>query len=136
MSIFAGLGTVDSILRGANTLLAQMKSPRREASNGTSDFDQVLQGALAKGPGMSGEGPARLDAIARQADSLIVRSEQFVQLRDADGDGLLSEDESGLAEDVFERLDVNGDRRLSSAEVRRPSMELLDARRAVWTRDL
>ena len=121
MSILGGIGGVGALLRGATSLVREMKRPRM----GNEDFSMVLRNQMQQ----AYAAPGATTGIDRLSDQVTRLSGQFVQVRDVDGNGTLSEAESGLRAELFEELDVNRDGELSSLEMRAPFVEMLEAQR-------
>ncbi|HNR30956.1 MAG TPA: hypothetical protein PKI11_08695 [Candidatus Hydrogenedentes bacterium] len=116
MSLIESLGAAGAVLRGAQGVIRELRRPR----GADAAFAAVLREQLQ-----------RNDPAATQRMTLEIneQSARFVALRDADGDGLLTLDESGLTREEFLRLDTDGDGRLSAAEVARPALDALQPAR-------
>jgi hypothetical protein len=111
MNLLAGVGAVDAVFRGVSGLVREFKRPRAEPEPA---FASALKQELARSKS------ARATTAADRVDNAIRR---FVERRDADGSGALSAEESGLGQEVFARLDVNGDGKLTPDEIRLRYME-------------
>lgn len=117
MAAQAAKGLIDSF-RGIAQGARQPK-PRE-------DFASLLQAKLAEARGMDGA-----DRRAAAAERLTDRA---FRLGDANGDGFLDRNESGLDAGLFARLDTDGDGRLSRDEVRAQARAIVDAAHARATR--
>ena len=115
MNILHGIGAANALLRNATGLVRAIKAPRVDKEA----FAAMLQKELGQ--------TASPDAIRAK---LTEASEQHVRLRDADADGLLTRNESGLNKNTFARLDADGDGFLSAAELRAPYLERLESTEA------
>ena len=113
MTILQGIGAANALLRGASNLVREFKQPNVDKAA----FAGMLREKLA---GTSS--PETIEA------RLIERTENFLRVRDANADGLLSRDESGLNKTLFTRLDADGDGLLSAEELRQPYLEALHKR--------
>jgi hypothetical protein len=113
MSILESIGAVNAIFKGATGLVRELRRPNPEAEL----FASVLREQMAE---------AR--APERQQAQILKASEAFVRLRDANADGVLNRDESGLSSSEFGKLDLDGDGVLSTEELRRSHLESLSAK--------
>ena len=117
MDILTGLNAVNAVLRGTQGLVRELKKPT--ASDVA--FAQILQQQLNAAGGSAGSGSGEsMRAIERGV-------QQFITQRDTNGDGLLTKDESGLNSDFFQKLDQNGDGKLSLAEIRTEALARMSA---------
>lgn len=112
MNVLEGAGALGTIFRGAAGLVRELKRPKLDDQQ----FATLLQAQL-KNQESSRQGDA--------AGKILAASNRFVTQRDANGDGLLSLEESGLDKESFARLDANNDGRLTSEELARPRLDAL-----------
>ncbi|MBX3177835.1 MAG: hypothetical protein KF886_10775 [Candidatus Hydrogenedentes bacterium] len=101
MEILGGIGAANALVRSAASLVRAVKQPRVTDEAFSDVFRKQMDAAMSP--------EARRAKAAEQSD-------RFIGLRDADGDGMLRLDESGLDRAAFERLDLNGDGLLSREE--------------------
>lgn len=101
MDLFSGVGAASALVKNATSLVQALKQPKVT--------DEAFS-AILKAQMEAASSPEARDAKAAEA------SERFIRLRDADGDGLLRFEESGLERAVFDKIDRNGDGRLSKEE--------------------
>ncbi len=121
MSFLGGISGVNALLRSATGFVRELKRPR--LSN--EDFANILRSQVRQ----TNTRPGAAAGVDRLGDQAARLGGQFVQVRDVDGNGTLSEAESGLRGQLFAQLDANRDGELSALEMRAPFMEMLDARR-------
>lgn len=113
MSILQGAGAVGALLGGAAGLVRELRRPQLKNEQFAALLSQEL--SAKQGGGQSDDAAAQIQR----------ESARFVSLRDSDGDGVLSLEESGLDRETFARLDADGDGRLTADEVAKPRMEAL-----------
>ncbi|MFP4502053.1 MAG: hypothetical protein ACLFTT_13710 [Candidatus Hydrogenedentota bacterium] len=112
MNVLEGAGAVGALFRGAAGLVREIKRPKLDDQQ----FATLLQAQLKN------------QESAPQGDSageILAVSNRFVTQRDANGDGLLSLEESGLDKETFARLDADNDGRLTPEEVAQPRLDAL-----------
>lgn len=105
------IGAIGGVVRGTTELLRELKKPKLSGDQ----FAEMLKLQMAQ-KNSPEAAAAQKQQQMKQVDALSTR---FIELRDADGDGLLSKDESGMAADEFEKLDINDDDQISKLEVAR-----------------
>ena len=110
MSLLGSASGIAGLLNSATGLVSALKQPR--VSN--QDFAAMLQSRIADAKQAQTPEAQR----ARLEQSVTELTAKYVGLRDADGDGLLKLDESGLDPRLFAAADADGDSRLSAAEIK------------------
>jgi len=106
MNILQGAGAAGALLNGATNLVRALKQPKLSDET----FAEMLRQASAEtDPEILKK---RAEATAGQ------RTSEVMTLRDVNGDGFLSRDESGLKADEFTAADLDGDGMLSTDEVK------------------
>lgn len=108
MTPLSSLASTNALFRGTANLVRAFKQPRLKSE----DFASVLKAQLNKKPATSAE-----IQQARQQTALL-QSAQLMKSRDADTDSLLTKDEAGLAPELFKKLDLDADGRLSQDELK------------------
>lgn len=101
MELLSGVGAAGALVRNATSFVLALKQPRVTDEA----FSEILKSQVD-----AASSPEALRAKAAGA------SEQFMRLRDVDGDGVLRFEESGLERAVFDRIDRNGDGKVSKDE--------------------
>ena len=101
MELLSGVGAASALVKNAAALVRTMKQPKVTDEA----FSDILKSQLK----------AASSPEARHGRAAAT-SERFIRLHDVDGDGMLRLDESGMERAAFERLDLNGDGRLSRGE--------------------
>lgn len=101
MDLLGGIGAANALMKNATSFVQALKQPRVTDEA----FSEILRSQM--------EAASSPEAQRAKAAKI---SERFVQLRDADGDGALRFDESGLERAAFDRLDLNRDGRLTREE--------------------
>jgi len=115
MAMLAELGGVSSLIHGVNGLVKSLRQPTLKSE----DFAQVLRQRMQQE-----SDPAVLRMRGEKLNNAVLRSgSRFLDLRDADGDQMLSLDESGLDKRVFKALDANNDGKLSLDEISKPGLD-------------
>ncbi|MBP8128046.1 MAG: hypothetical protein KA184_00585 [Candidatus Hydrogenedentes bacterium] len=112
MNILQSLNGAAAVLRGATGLVRELRRPKAADAA----FAALLQAQLQRND------PA---AAQRSAEAITKQSERFISLRDADRDGRLTLEESGLTQEAFAKLDIDGDGALTAAEVAKPALNAL-----------
>lgn len=102
MNVLSGLGAVNGLLKSTASFVQALKQPRLSDEA----FSDIFKAQLATA--------ASPEAAAAKA---LEASQQFVGLRDLNGDRTLRLDESGLTKSQFAALDRDGDGQLSVAEI-------------------
>lgn len=116
MSLLQGIGAANALIRGAAGFVRELKAPSQQDQ----EFGALLKGLLSRTP----EAQAQREAAKEAA--LTQMAAEVMQLRDVNGDGLLSRSESGLKGDAFTRADLDGDGMLSAKEVRQAMLQATD----------
>ena len=110
MSLLGSASGIAGLMNSAASLVTALKQPRVSEQ----DFASLLQSRIAEAKQAQTPEAQR----ARLEQSLTELSAKYVGLRDADGDGALKLDESGLDARVFAAADADSDGRLSAAEIK------------------
>jgi hypothetical protein len=113
MSILGEIGAAGTVLKGASSLLQQLKPQQKSSENFESLFRAHLEMHHASPEKQLADAGGKFDLI----------SETVIRRHDSNGDGLLSMEESGFGAEVFNRYDLDGDGLLSAAEVRQYVMD-------------
>ena len=116
MNLISGIGALGGLAQGAANLVKELRRPRLKSE----DFAALVQAEVAK----TRQQTAREAEPAARADQF---SAQFMTHRDVNADGVVNFKESGLARDMFDRLDTDGNGALSRAEVRHGYLDQLNA---------
>jgi len=117
MDILSGIGGVNALLNSATALVRHIKSPRISRQ----DFAALLREEMHHAHQRTPPEAARNEAIQRATT-------QFMSLHDTDGDGLLSLEESGWDQKLFEEIDTDASGRVSMDELRQASKTRLAKR--------
>lgn len=118
MSLLAGIGAVNAVFRGATGLLNELKRPKTTANTSFSPtLQQELQRAMAGSGGSAANAAGRMEQAARK----------FLDVRDVDGNGALSLEESGLDAKTFARYDADGNGALSLQEIQQQYTAAMNA---------
>ncbi|MBI1319549.1 MAG: hypothetical protein GC168_11470 [Candidatus Hydrogenedens sp.] len=119
MSLLGSASGISGLLNSATGLVNALKQPR--VSN--QDFAALLQSRVAEAKQERTPEAQR----ARLEQSVTELSAKYVGLRDADGDGLLKLEESGLDPKVFAAADADKDGRLSAQEIKQYTLNALQS---------
>ena len=115
MNILTNLSAVGGLLNGAAGLVREFKQPKLSGD----DFAKLLEIQLAQ----ANSTQAAQEKREQRVEWVNAMTQRFTEQRDANGDGMLTRDESGLAEEVFARFDVDGDGMLTLEELRKPLLK-------------
>ncbi len=109
MSLIQGLGAANSLLQNATGLVRELKRPRIKQET----FKQIIMDQLQANRQENNK-TSQMERIDKKA---LVLSERFIQLRDTQGNGKLTLEESGMDRELFQKVDINADGTLSRDEV-------------------
>jgi len=109
MSLLSSANAIAGLLNGATDLVNAWKQPK--LSN--DDFSKVLDFQLETARAANTPEAQR----ARETAKIAELSAKYVGLRDANQDGALTLNESGLEAKQFVAMDADGDGKLTSAEI-------------------
>ncbi len=112
MELMSGIGAVSAAIQGASSLVRELKRPKEEQQ----DFAKILQQDLAR----NRVTPAQV-AEKRSAD--------YMRTYDIDGNGMLSQAESGFRPNMFNRLDMDQSGGLNVSELRGAFLNHVDSLR-------
>lgn len=117
MSIVNQLAPVNGLVDGAAKLVNAWRKPTLKSE----DFASVLKERLR-----ANNDPAARAVQAEKLRNSVDRSAgRFVDLRDFDGDRMLTQDESGMEAKAFAKLDANADGKLSIDELKKPGLDMV-----------
>ena len=114
MSILMNLGALSGVMNGAASVIRELKRPRVSGD----DFAKILEAQLTQ----ARSGEAAKAQRERRVAWVNQTTQRFVTVRDANGDSMLSRDESGLDQNVFAQFDVDKDGKLTLDELRKPML--------------
>lgn len=117
MGFLGEIGALNGVLKSATGLVRELKRPRLSNES----FEKLLHEQMKLAAEVETK---RVDGTATLSQAQDW-SANFRAKFDADGDGLLTEAESGLAPDVFKQLDSDGDGKLSDAELQAAALKAL-----------
>lgn len=109
MGLLGEVSALNGVIKGATGLVRELKRPT--LSN--AQFENLLHEQLKMSANTNSKTTEGPDAATRAARW----SATYRGKMDADGDGLLSLEESRLAPEVFLKMDVNRDGKLGAAEL-------------------
>jgi hypothetical protein len=117
MGFLGEISALGGVLKSATGLVRELKRPRLSDES----FEELLRDQMKL--------QAEVNKSQASGAGMVTRAEQWSTAyrarMDADGDGLLSEGESGLSQDVFRSLDSDGDGKLSGAELQAAALKTL-----------
>jgi len=109
MAFLGEIGAINAAVGGVANLISEFKRPSLKSE----DFASLLRAQMEHR-----RAPSPLEQQAAQFKHAAQQSNRLMELNDANADGFLTMQESGLAQELFGRLDIDGDGRLSFEEVR------------------
>ena len=125
MSLLTGIGAVNALLRGASGLIREIKRPRLT----NDDFANILNQRIEQAKTAHGDSQ-RLQVLSAEVTRM---TEQFIAVRDVDGNHALNIQESGLNAKNFGQLDTDHNGQLTQLELRAPFVQFLDAQNSQHT---
>lgn len=103
-----GIGAVGTALKGAAEMVRELRRPTLKSE----DFATVLRARMEHQ-----SQPDAQNVFAAQLRESGLQGAKFMQVRDANADGMLSMEESALAQELFNKLDIDQNGKLSVEEV-------------------